>query len=110
VVGALLDAWKLTRLRADAELVISELVTNAVRHAPGSDSFELEIVQQQGGVRLMLADAAPIRPLVQELSPDKPSGRGMQIVEALAASWGADNHHGGKRVWVDLRAHDSRGD
>jgi len=104
VVAALLPVWELPELSADAELVVSELVTNAYRHAPGTDSFELELVRQSDGVRISLADGNAVRPVIAELHADhQPTGRGMAIVAALAVRWGAEDHHGGKRVWVDLQ-------
>ncbi len=108
VVAALLPAWELPELSDDAELVVSELVTNAYRHAPGTDSFELELVRRDGGVRIALADGNSVRPVIAELSDQdtRPTGRGMAIVAALATRWGAEDHHGGKRVWVDLERAD----
>lgn len=102
VVAALLPAWGLESVVDDAQLVVSELVTNAYRHAPGTDSFELELVRRQHGVRISLADGASIRPIIAELGDAHPSGRGMLIISKLASNWGTEEHHGGKRVWVDL--------
>jgi len=104
VVAAVLPVWELPDLSDDAQLVVSELVTNAYRHAPGTDSFELELVRQSDGVRISLADRNAVRPVIAELKADhQPTGRGMAIVAALAVRWGAEDHHGGKRVWVDLQ-------
>jgi len=104
VVAAVLPVWELPDLSDDAQLVVSELVTNAYRHAPGTDSFELELVRQSDGVRISLADGNAVRPVIAELHADhQPTGRGMAIVAALAVRWGAEDHHGGKRVWVDLQ-------
>jgi anti-sigma regulatory factor (Ser/Thr protein kinase) len=103
VVGSVLRAWELAEISADAQLVISELVTNAYRHAPGTDSFELELAKlSDDGVRISLADGSSIRPIVRELASDAPSGRGMHIVEMLVSEWGAEDHHGGKRIWVRI--------
>jgi anti-sigma regulatory factor (Ser/Thr protein kinase) len=102
VVAALLDVWDLSAIRDDAELVVSELVTNAHRHAWGCGIFELEVVGRSDGVWIALADGSAIRPIVEELSVDRTSGRGMALVAALASDWGAEDRHGGKRVWVDL--------
>jgi anti-sigma regulatory factor (Ser/Thr protein kinase) len=102
VVGSLLEAWGLADVSHDAQLVISELVTNAYRHSGGADSFELELARLTDGVRMSLADGSSIRPIIRELAQDAPSGRGMHIVEVLAGDWGAENHHGGKRVWVRM--------
>ena len=78
------------------------MVANAYRHAPGTDSFELELVELGDGVRISLADGSSIRPIVRELADDAPSGRGLHIVEVLVDEWGAEDHHGGKRVWVRM--------
>jgi anti-sigma regulatory factor (Ser/Thr protein kinase) len=104
VVVALLDVWDLRELAADAELVVSELVTNAYRHAPGTDRFELEVIGRADGVWISLVDGSPTRPVVHELSRDRVTGRGMALVAALADRWGADDLAGGKRIWADLVA------
>ena len=56
VVRALLPAWGLAPVVDDAELVVSELVSNAVEHAPGSETYELEVSQRGDGVRISLVD------------------------------------------------------
>ena len=101
-VAALLDAWGLDNLSYRTQLVASELVTNAYQHAPGSDSFELEITTTEQRLRISLADGSAVRPTIAELSRDAPRGRGMRIVQALATQWGAEDHHGGKRVWAEI--------
>ncbi len=101
----LLPGWGLpAQLCGDAELIVSELATNALLHAPVTGSIELEIVRRAHGVRVSLADGSSVRPTIRERSSDRPSGRGMQIVATLATAWGAEDHQGGKRVWVDLDA------
>lgn len=102
VVSSLLTGWGHGVLVDDAALVVSELVTNAVQHAPGFETYELELIGRADGVRISLADGSSIRPIVGELAHEKPRGRGMQIVATLAQGWGAEDHHGGKRVWVEL--------
>jgi anti-sigma regulatory factor (Ser/Thr protein kinase) len=102
VVGALLEGWQLAGVAADAALVVSELVTNAVEHAPVTDSFELELVCHADRVRITLADGSSIRPVVRELSAQEPRGRGMRLVSELADDWGAEDFGTGKRVWVEL--------
>jgi hypothetical protein len=63
--------------RADAELLATELV----------------------------ADGSAVRPVVQELSGDRPRGRGMQLVAAIADCWGVEDRDGGKVVWLELSPH-----
>lgn len=107
LVAELLRSWTFPTLADDARLVISELVSNAYRHAPGGDSFELEITAHTGGnVRISVADGSAVRPLIRELDSGAPSGRGMRLVEALVSEWGAEDYHGGKRVWVHLTPRD----
>ncbi|MDT4980697.1 MAG: hypothetical protein QOG07_2576 [Pseudonocardiales bacterium] len=102
LVCAILPAWGLAPIAEDAALVVSEMVANAVQHAPGSASHELEIVRRSRGVRIYISDGSPAVPVVAELSHSRPHGRGMRVIEELSSSWGSDEHHGGKRVWVDL--------
>jgi signal transduction histidine kinase len=102
VTAALLPAWGLAHLVESAKLVVSDLITNAYQHSPQTDSFELELSRRGDGVRIAVVDGSAIRPVVRELSRDGTTGCGMVIVQALASRWGADEHAGGKRVWVDL--------
>src|SRR4051812_7970299 len=52
LVRAVLRGWQMVDLTADAELVVSELVTTALRPAPGVGPYQVEIVQRPGGVRI----------------------------------------------------------
>lgn len=104
VVAALLNVWDLAGLSDDAQLVVSELVANAYRHASGSGPFELEVIGRSDGVWIAVADGSAIRPVLKELSFDLLTGRGMTLVAAVAADWGSEDRRGGKRVWVDLVA------
>ena len=104
-------AWGRAHLADDVALVVSELVTNAVVHAPDSEVLTLEVLNRTDGVRIVLADGSSIAPVVRDLSgplgsvdgrQDATSGRGMAIVHALASGWGVDAHGDGKRVWVEI--------
>jgi anti-sigma regulatory factor (Ser/Thr protein kinase) len=101
-VATLLHGWQLQALIEDAELVVSELVTNAVQHAPGQDRVELELVAHADRLRITVADRSTLRPVVAEPHPGRPRGRGMRIVQTLATRWGVDDHDTGKSVWVEL--------
>lgn len=103
VVGALLRGWGLLDLSEDARIVVSELVTNAVKHVGGEASFELELVLHGDALRLSLADGSSVRPLARALGGDTEGGRGVRIIELLATRWGVEDHEGGKRVWAELR-------
>jgi serine/threonine-protein kinase RsbW len=84
-------------------LLTSELVTNAVIHAPGAIVLNVELLQNR--LRVAVVDHGPGRPVVQppeDLS--RPSGRGMVIVDSMSSAWGVDPLPGGaKSVWFELR-------
>jgi anti-sigma regulatory factor (Ser/Thr protein kinase) len=102
IVDAVMRGWRLEPISPDAQLVVSELVTTAVQHAPGRTSVELELVRHDDSLRISLAGGSSIKPIVQDLGHSRRRGRGMRIVEALTTRWGADDQLRGKRVWVDI--------
>lgn len=104
LVAAALPGWGLAALVADAEQVVSELVTNAIRHAPGPASYRLELAAHADRLRIYVADDSPARPIVAQRRSHLGHGRGLWIVQALADGWGSEEHDGGKRVWADLLA------
>lgn len=92
--------WGLHHLVDDACLIVSELVTNAVRHARSDIAVALSRIS--GVVRVAVADADPRPPTVRCPDPDEPGGRGLQMVAALARTWDCEAVPGGKIVWADL--------
>jgi anti-sigma regulatory factor (Ser/Thr protein kinase) len=102
VVRELLAVWEVPHDREDAALLVTELVANVVDHVRGEVDLTLELSQSDTWLRIAVVDGSSIRPVVQELSHERPRGRGMRMVEAIADRWGADDHKGGKRVWFDL--------
>jgi anti-sigma regulatory factor (Ser/Thr protein kinase) len=102
IAQAVVRAWGFPDLVENAQLLVSELFTNALQHAPGSATIGLLIDTRADGVRLGLADGSALRPEVRALTTDRPSGRGLVLVQALASRWGAEEHEDGKVVWVDL--------
>jgi anti-sigma regulatory factor (Ser/Thr protein kinase) len=116
VPGVLAD-WGLDHLREDAELVASELVTNALRvtSAAGPASFtapslhramiRVRLVLLEGSLIIEVWDQAVARPApARAMDLDAENGRGMLIVEALTAQWNSYvPAEGGKWVWAELR-------
>jgi anti-sigma regulatory factor (Ser/Thr protein kinase) len=102
VITALLAGWGVGELVEDAALVVSELATNAVLHAAGENSIEMEVLRTSRGVRISLSDGSAVVPVRAELTTNLPAGRGLHIVAALASDWGTERHADGKRVWVDM--------
>jgi anti-sigma regulatory factor (Ser/Thr protein kinase) len=103
LVRELLTVWDVPHDREDASLLVTELVSNVVDHVRGEADLTLELSVSDTWLRIAVVDGSSIRPIVQELSHDRPRGRGMRMVEEIADRWGADDHKGGKRVWFDLR-------
>jgi anti-sigma regulatory factor (Ser/Thr protein kinase) len=102
LVRELLAVWDVPHDREDAALLVTELVANVVDHVRGEAVLTLELSLSDTWLRIAVVDGSSIRPVVQELSHERPRGRGMRMVEAIADRWGAEDHEGGKRVWFDL--------
>lgn len=81
-------------------LCVSEVVTNAVVHT--RSPRRLRVTQRPGAVRVEVTDGDPRRPVVRPDDPTASSGRGLRIVEQLAARWGTEPTGGGKAVWFEF--------
>jgi anti-sigma regulatory factor (Ser/Thr protein kinase) len=102
----LLRAWDVPHDRDDAALLVTEIVANVIDHAKEEASLGLEVAVSDGWLRISVADGSSIRPVVRELSHERPRGRGLLLVKAIADRWGSEEHRGGKRVWFELSAPD----
>jgi serine phosphatase RsbU (regulator of sigma subunit)/anti-sigma regulatory factor (Ser/Thr protein kinase) len=91
------------RLSAESvELLVSELVGNAVRHAAGA-TVVLRAAVTQGRVRVEVQDASPRLPgAAGAPSWEQENGRGLQLVEAIAQRWGTEPVPGGKYLWFEI--------
>jgi serine phosphatase RsbU (regulator of sigma subunit) len=94
-----LRRWGLDELIPTAELLASELVTNAVRYAQGA--LALRLVREGGLVCEVLDDSAAL-PRLRHASDDDERGRGLQVVSQLSRHWGARRTLSGKVVWCEL--------
>jgi anti-sigma regulatory factor (Ser/Thr protein kinase) len=92
--------WDLAAYRDVAELLVSELVTNAYRH--GRQPAALRMVRCPGGLLVEVSDSGAGMPRLAAAAPDSESGRGLRLVEALADRWGVRTRPGGKAVWFRL--------
>jgi hypothetical protein len=84
----------------DANVVVSELLTNSVR--AGSQTTRLSLSLHRDVLRVLVDDAAPGRPEVRRAEDDEATGRGMAIVIALSIAWSIEALIPGKQVWADL--------
>jgi anti-sigma regulatory factor (Ser/Thr protein kinase) len=88
----------------DAEMVTSELVSNAVMHA-AAQSFGLDLlllVDDSGAVAVVVTDPCPLPPVKCAPAAGAEHGRGLLLVEALSARWGWSPQDPGKSVFAIL--------
>ncbi|MEU4655364.1 ATP-binding protein [Streptomyces sp. NPDC023723] len=103
VVRGRLRDWGLDDLGDLAVLLVSELVTNALRHATGPVGVRLVPPAGPDGVlRVEVSDSLPDLPRERPARPEDESGRGLYLVSAAARRWGARPAADGKTVWFEL--------
>ena len=90
-----------------AQLLASELATNAVRHGRGA-TFAVEVEAHDGiaTVRVHDDDPAPPTPRVPDQDELQQGGWGLDLVERLSRAWGVEPDTGGKVVWFTLGTED----
>ncbi|MFN8023023.1 MAG: ATP-binding protein [Acidimicrobiales bacterium] len=88
-------------LVADAELLVSELASNAVMHV--GSRFEVDIVPAEDCVRVEVIDPDPTPPTPRRAVTGDVSGRGLHIVDRVSSAWGCRVDTNGKCVWFELR-------
>ncbi|MDP9842021.1 anti-sigma regulatory factor (Ser/Thr protein kinase) [Streptosporangium lutulentum] len=86
-----------------AELLVSELVTNALCHAYGTIRLTLSL--QEGLLRCEVEDSDSALPYVYEAGDDEDRGRGLRLIDLLSCCWGSTRTSTGKVVWFELPVH-----
>ncbi len=100
-VSAMLTIWQLEGATDLTALLVSELVTNAVRHA--GTAVELTVTADASRLRIDVVDGSLLCPTVRYVEADQAEGgRGMVLVDALAADWGCEQLAASKRIWADV--------
>lgn len=95
--------WGLDSLGDVAALLVSELVTNALRHATGPIGVRLVRPAGLPGVLLVeVSDPVPDPPRERAARPDDENGRGLQLVASSSRRWGSRPGGTGKTVWFEL--------
>ena len=82
--------------------IVSELATNSIRHA--GTGFKVRVAQEPSSVRIECEDVGIGDPVLRSPDVTETSGRGLQIVAALADHWGVVHGQGGlgKIVWATV--------
>ncbi|WEH15518.1 ATP-binding protein [Streptomyces sp. VNUA24] len=103
VVRRQLHAWDLDALVDITVLLVSELVTNALRHATGP--IGVRLVRPSGPSDALLvevSDPLPDPPRERAADVDDESGRGLRLVACSSRAWGTRPGEAGKTVWFEL--------
>ncbi|MEV0975433.1 ATP-binding protein [Streptomyces sp. NPDC049915] len=85
----------------DAELVVSELVTNAIRHAPGPCGLTLQLSDEE--LAITVRDTSTERPTVHRRDPQRVGGHGLHLVHAVSDHVAVTPHAVGKQITARLR-------
>jgi anti-sigma regulatory factor (Ser/Thr protein kinase) len=103
LVGSACHEWGVDDALEDAELVVSELVTNAVEHARSAS--RLTLTADGRGLTVALRDRDPGRlEVAPSIEREQARGRGLFVAAAVSRAWGVTQHADGKTVWTLLPA------
>ncbi|MFI0421523.1 ATP-binding protein [Spongiactinospora sp. 9N601] len=105
LVEEILGEWGMASIIDDVTVVVSELVTNALRHASGPITLTLQ--RHDGGlIRGVVTDyGGDTKPHLKEPGPDEEGGRGLYVVRAYVDRWGVTmTASGGALVWFEKAA------
>jgi len=98
--GALAE-WSIREsVAADAIVIVSELLTNAVLHGAPPIALRLELTE--GTLSIEVDDGDRTMPKPRRPEPNDPGGRGLLIVAALSRRWASCERRDGKTVWSSL--------
>ncbi|MFF9408503.1 ATP-binding protein [Streptomyces anandii] len=90
------------RAEQDAQLVVSELVTNALRHAPGPCGLLLELSADNARLGITVWDTSPSLPLMHERDGTRVGGHGLYLVHACSRALTATARPGGKQITAEV--------
>ncbi|WAU16519.1 ATP-binding protein [Streptomyces tubercidicus] len=100
-VRRVMDDWGLNGAADMAVLLVSELVTNSLRHASGPIGVRMVLLSSDG-LLVEVSDPLPDPPLERDAAPDDEGGRGLQLVACSSRRWGTRRGKSGKTVWFEL--------
>lgn len=96
-------SWGLSEdLTDDAQLVVTELVSNGIDHGEGL--ITLTVSRRDSGMLVEVHDESSKQPQVRPVDTSSARGRGMQLVKALSVRWGTTPDARGKVVWAELES------
>lgn len=101
---AVLDRWACADVLDVVNLLVSELVTNAVVH--GDSAAQVSVVLEPDALRVEVADEGVGSVAPRDATDEETSGRGIALVEAMARRWGVEETPRGKTVWFEVERPD----
>ena len=103
-VSRILSSWGIVDDSIDrAQLLVSELTSNAVQYGRGTIRIAVEPIDRVS-FRVEVCNTGHGHPTVRHPTSDEVSGRGLQIVDELSGAWGSMTDHGETSVWFEIHA------
>lgn len=96
-----LGEWHLPHMAAPVQQVVSELMTNSVRHSAG-ENVMIWLIRTDTSIVVHVWDASTVPPVRQNAGQDDEDGRGLAIVDAFSARVGTYPYAGGKVTWAEI--------
>jgi anti-sigma regulatory factor (Ser/Thr protein kinase) len=97
-----LSQWGAPVAADEAELLVTELATNVVKHVGERATATLILEWHGERLRIEVHDKSPVMPAPNPQGSDAECGRGLQLVAAMAVDWGAVLTVAGKAVWCEI--------
>jgi serine phosphatase RsbU (regulator of sigma subunit)/anti-sigma regulatory factor (Ser/Thr protein kinase) len=107
-ISGVLGEWRLDELRETTVLLVSEVVTNALRHTGGE--VELTMCRLPGRLRVEVADDVSTEPRDRDADLLDEAGRGVPLLDGFSDRWGTAPRGEGKIVWFELDDDNGDGD
>lgn len=100
--AAQLDQWGIREAAGDAELLVTELAANVVKHVGKGASATLVLESQSNRLRIEVHDKSRAVPSPRTANCEEECGRGLHLLVALALEWGTVLTAAGKAVWCEI--------
>ncbi|RZU24669.1 ATP-binding protein [Streptomyces sp. BK239] len=103
-----LSRWGVSAAAEEAELLVTELATNVLKHVGEGAAATLVLERRDGRLRVEMHDRSETVPVLRAGGWESECGRGLHMLEALTEDWGTALTAVGKSVWCEVRV-DSAG-
>lgn len=101
-VRSMLGQWGASSVAEKAELAVTELATNVMKHVGEGAAATLVLVPKEDRLRLELHDKSHVVPAMGPVTCDEECGRGLHLLSAMSLGWGTLLTATGKAVWCEI--------